>query len=135
MVEILGIELVAGAADVGLPLQQSFLTAVAGHRFQGVPATPGEPVRFVREPDNDADPNAVAVHNMAGRRLGYLFREVADFYALLVDVGLVQLSGRLVAPGEPGYEEHRAKTNPALVVNIHADMARVDEMLARKVAS
>ena len=36
----------------------------------------------------------------AGVRIGYLFRKLAAEYAALIDHGLVQLRGRLLAPGE-----------------------------------
>lgn len=100
-----------------------FVTAVAGHRFQGVPATPGEAVQFVREPNNAADSNAIAILDARGRRIGYLFREIAADFAGLVDTGLVGLTGRLLVPGEPGHDAGWAETNPSLVVWVHADMA------------
>ncbi len=107
------------------------LTAVAGHRFQGIPAMPGEPVQFIREPTNAADPNAIAVHDAAGRRIGYLFRELAAEYAGLVDQGIVRLSGRLVDAGESGYDPERAGINPPLVVWIHVNAARLDAIFPR----
>ena len=112
-----------------------FVTVVAGHRFQGVVATPGDPVWLVREPDNEADPNAIAVHDAAGRRIGYLFREVAADYAGLIDRGLVRLSGRLVGVDEPGYDAARAAINPPLVVDVHADPDRLEEFLRGRARS
>jgi hypothetical protein len=124
-------EQVAGDAGGSYVFHNWIFTVVAGHRFWGVPATPGEAVRFVREPQNAADPNAIAVHDPAGRRLGFLSRELAADFAGLIDHGLVRLTGRLVAPGEPGYDEGRAAVNPPLVVGIHVDPARLEAFLER----
>ena len=107
---------VAGNPGEHLVFHDCLVTAVAGHRYQGIPARPGEQVQFIREPTNAADPNAVAVHDAAGRRIGYLFRELAAEYAGLVDQGIVRLSGRLVDAGEPGYDPDRAGINPPLVL-------------------
>ena len=124
-------EEVVGNPGEDLKFHDCLVTAVAGHRYQGVPATPGEPVEFIREPQNAADPNAIAVHDAAGRRIGYLFREIAADHAGLIDHGLVRLSGRLVAPGERGYDAGRAAINPPLIVWIHIDEARLDAVVPR----
>jgi hypothetical protein len=87
MVETSSSEAAAGETAVTMPFVDWFVTAVAGHRFQGVTATPGAPVRFVREPDNAADSNAIGVPDTAGRRIGYPFREVAADHAALTDLG------------------------------------------------
>src|SRR5689334_4036075 len=115
----------AGEAGEEFVYHDWLLTAVAGHRFQGVPATPGEAVAFAREPHNPADANAIAVHDLAGRRIGYLDRELAADLAGLVDRGLIRLTGRLGQPGEPGYDAGRAAVNPPLVVEVHLDRARL----------
>jgi hypothetical protein len=124
-------EEVAGNPGEHLELCGRLATVVAGHRFQGTPAVPGEPVQFVREPDNSADANAIAVHDAAGRRLGYLFRELAAEHAGLLDRGIVRLSGRLVAPGEPGHDLDRARINPPLIVQIHVDTGRLGSFLVQ----
>jgi hypothetical protein len=82
-------------------------------------------------PDSVIDPHMIAVHDAAGRRLGCLSAEAAAEYADLMDAGLVQLSGRLLAVGEPGYDAGRAMTHPPLLVNVHTDPASLDEYLAR----
>jgi DNA-directed RNA polymerase subunit RPC12/RpoP len=46
-----------------------------------------EPLRLVREPTNDYDPNAVAVENQYGKSLGYLKRDVVAWFAGLMDRG------------------------------------------------
>ena len=114
-----------------MELHVELISSVAGHWFQGTVAVPGEVVQFIREPDNAADPDAIAVHDSAGVRIGYLFRKLAAEYAALIDHGLVQLRGRLLAPGEPGYDAERARVNPPLVVSIYAENVRIDALLAR----
>lgn len=49
--------------------------------------SPGDPVQFVREPKNPYDSNAVEVKNNNGKSLGYLKREVAEWFAGLIDEG------------------------------------------------
>jgi hypothetical protein len=116
----------------GLVFVQSFATKVAGCRYQTASAAPGEQVHLVREPDNAADANAVAVHNMAGQRVGYLFREIAEYYAESLDYGVVRLFGRLAAPGEPDYDPSRARSNPTLFIWAYKDEARLAEVLAQE---
>ena len=79
-----------------------FLTPVRGHRFAARPPGARDPRRGVtvdlrREPDNPADPLAVAVWLDAGGppwRLGYLERAVAARIGPRLDAG-VRLSSRL----------------------------------------
>jgi hypothetical protein len=114
-----------------LTLVKSLITNVAGHRFQnGHAAPPGEPVGFVREPHNEADPNAIAIYNVAGQRIGYLFGEIAAEYALMLDFGLAQLAGRLAAPGEPNYNPALAACNSPLNLWVYVDQARIAELEA-----
>jgi hypothetical protein len=67
---------------------------------------------------------------MAGRRLGYLFREFAAEYAALVDCGCVRLAGRMAAPGEPDYDPSRLDWSPVLYVSIFVDEAQLAEIEA-----
>ena len=46
-----------------------------------------ENLQFAREPSNPHDQNAVAVCNKSGKQLGYLKREVAAWFARLLDDG------------------------------------------------
>jgi DNA-directed RNA polymerase subunit RPC12/RpoP len=46
-----------------------------------------EPLKFIREPNNQHDENAVAVCNNMGKQLGYLKRDVAAWFARLLDKG------------------------------------------------
>jgi len=79
------------------PALPAFHTPVRGYAFAAVPPPrsavlePGTPVLLVREPDNPADPLAVAVWlTESGRprwRLGYLDRTVASRIAPRIDAG------------------------------------------------
>ena len=46
-----------------------------GRRFEIAMCRPGEPVEFVPEPNNPADPRAVAVYSCRGVQIGYLTAE------------------------------------------------------------
>ena len=48
---------------------------------------PGGPLNIEREPQNKFDANAVAVFNSNGKQLGYLKREVAQWFAPILDRG------------------------------------------------
>ncbi len=75
----------------------AFHTPVRGYAFAAVPPPrtavmePGTPVILLREPDNPADPLAVAVWLLEGGRprwrLGYLDRTVASRIAPRLDAG------------------------------------------------
>lgn len=88
---------------------EDFRTPVRGHGFaarpRGAPApSPGDAAELVREPDNPADPLAVAVWTVEARpwRLGYLDRAVAARLASRLDAGLryrAELAGWVEAPG------------------------------------
>jgi hypothetical protein len=107
-------------------------TRVAGYRSHATaPPGSGATVQFVREPGNPHDANAIAVYDMRGQRIGYVFREIAEEYAALIDCGCVRLFGRMAAPGEPGYDPVRVDTNPALHIWVYADEARLAEILAQ----
>jgi hypothetical protein len=88
---------------------EDFRTPVRGHGFAArPPATPapsaGAAAELVREPDNPADPLAVAVWTIGERpwRLGYLDRAVAARLAPRIDAGQrfrAELAGWVDAPG------------------------------------
>lgn len=74
--------------------------AVRAGRF-----TPGAPVRLAREPDNEHDPNAIAIYaDRARRKSGYVPRGAAKRLAKLIDSGadLVAISLRGAGPGTEG---------------------------------
>lgn len=59
------------------------LIEIAGFRYYGGELQPGDPVRFEREPENNKDPQAVAVlqANNDGYRVGYVNRLKAPTFA------------------------------------------------------
>jgi hypothetical protein len=79
---------------------------------------PGECVMFRRELGNPDDPNASAILDTSGRKLGYLLREQSAELAPLMDHRSVILTGRLVSPGEAGYSKKLAQTRPQLIVTM-----------------
>jgi len=80
-------------------------SSVAGLYFHQATALPGECVGLVREPGNHHDTNAIAVHNTHGQRIGFLPRQLSAILAPNVDSLTISLEGRLVYPGEAGYDE------------------------------
>ena len=50
-------------------------------------AAPGNPLTLRREPENEHDPNAVAVHTASGAQIGFVPREVAAEIAPQMDAG------------------------------------------------
>lgn len=69
----------------------SFALRGTGHYAAAVKAgrfTPGSPVRLVREPENEYDPNAIAVYAESGRRVaGYVPKGQAKRLARMIDAG------------------------------------------------
>jgi single-stranded-DNA-specific exonuclease len=92
-------ELFADAARIlargeyeGIADAESFHTKLAGVTFEGrqdvvARLQPGSPVRLVRQPDNEFDPNAVAVFAPDGEQVGYLNRRLASVLAPALDAG------------------------------------------------
>jgi HIRAN domain-containing protein len=50
-------------------------------------ASPGRPLELRRDPENEHDPNAVAVHLPGGEQVGWVPRELAAELAPLIDAG------------------------------------------------
>lgn len=74
-------------------------TWIVGRRFYETKPAAGDPLAFLREPDNPYDGDAIAVHatrdgKLAGK-VGHLPREEAAFLAPLVDRAAIRLSGNL----------------------------------------
>jgi single-stranded-DNA-specific exonuclease len=92
-------ELFADAARIlargeyeGIADAESFHTKLAGVSFEGrqevvARLQPGAPVRLVRQPDNEFDPNAIAVFAPTGEQIGYLNRRLASVLAPALDAG------------------------------------------------
>jgi len=73
--------------------------------------TVGDHLALRREPFNRDDPNTIAVHNRAGRRLGYLAHQVARLLAPVIDQQPRALFGAALAsrpePDPPAAAHHR----------------------------
>jgi single-stranded-DNA-specific exonuclease len=92
-------ELFADAARIlargeyeGIADADSFHTKLAGVSFEGrqdvvARLEPGIPLRLVRQPDNEYDPNALAVMTPAGDQVGFLNRRLAAVLAPAIDAG------------------------------------------------
>jgi HIRAN domain-containing protein len=66
---------------------------------------PGRSVRLVREPDNQHDPNAIAVYAESGRKpIGYVNKQNAKRLAKLLDAG-AEFAAISTRGGGPGREE------------------------------
>lgn len=66
---------------------------------------PGRPVRLVREPQNEHDPNAIAVYAESGRKpIGYVNKQNAKRLARLLDAG-VEFAAISTRGGGPGRED------------------------------
>lgn len=55
----------------------------------------GEQIRFVREPNNKYDPNAIAVQNIGRMQVGHIRRQIAAKLARLMDSSLITLEGTM----------------------------------------
>ncbi|HEX6457809.1 MAG TPA: HIRAN domain-containing protein [Thermoleophilaceae bacterium] len=55
--------------------------------LEGDGAAPGEPLELRRDPGNEHDPNAIAVHAVGGPQLGWVPREIAAELAPELDAG------------------------------------------------
>ena len=56
-------------------------------RFELALCKPGEPIELRREPNNPADPRAVAVYSARGVQLGYLTAERAPWIGAMINRG------------------------------------------------
>jgi hypothetical protein len=81
--------------------------AAAHHReaLASEQAAPGRPLTLRREPGNEHDPNAIAVHGEGGEQLGWVPRELAAELAPLIDAGetwsAVVLREQRASPRDP----------------------------------
>jgi hypothetical protein len=68
-------------------------------------AAPGSPLVLRRQPDNEHDPNAIAVHTAGGDQLGFVPRELAAELAPQLDAGAewsaLALRERRASPRDP----------------------------------
>jgi hypothetical protein len=88
--------IVAGAAGAA---------AHHGDVLQHDGARPGSPLTLRRDPENEHDPNAIAVHTAGGAMLGFVPREVAAELAPRLDAGeawsAVVLREQRASPRDP----------------------------------
>jgi len=73
-----------GSKSSGLEL---LVVGIRFHRGNADGISAGEAVKFVREPSNAYDPNAIRVNLRTGGTLGYLTKEVAAVFARQLDSG------------------------------------------------
>jgi single-stranded-DNA-specific exonuclease len=76
----------------GIADADSFHTKLAGVSFEGrqdvvTRLEPGAPLRLLRQPDNEFDPNAIAVMAPTGEQVGFLNRRLASVLAPALDAG------------------------------------------------
>jgi hypothetical protein len=73
--------------------------------LQSEDISPGSALTLRREPDNEHDPNAIAVRTASGAQLGWVPREVAAQVAPQLDAGrpwaAVALRERRASPRDP----------------------------------
>lgn len=101
--------LLVGPGDSRLPRAGVYVSQLRGQAFHRLGCTagdfsPGAPVRLVREPDNEFDPDAVAVYDATGRHLAaYVNNQKARILARLIDSGepVVAVSIRGTVAGRP----------------------------------
>lgn len=101
----------------------SLFTWIVGRRYYAATPLKDEPCRCVREPDNPADTNAIAVYGSNGQ-LGHLPKYEAAYLAPLLDSEAVR-----VVPHLRGEDDPQGRTAIALVVwtlpNFYAQMFSV----------
>lgn len=68
-------------------------TVITGRNHYETPLVPGEETKFLREPWNEHDRNAIRALNVLGVQVGYLPRRIAKWMAPLVDREMVKLRG------------------------------------------
>ena len=101
--------LLVSPGDSRLPRAGVYVSQLRGQAFHRLGCTagdfrPGAPVRLAREPDNEFDPNAVAVYDNTGRHLAaYVSNQKARILARLIDAGqpIEAVSIRGTGPGDP----------------------------------
>lgn len=89
---LMGLEEVSSDTDFCVPLTPRFTFRVVGDHVGSrrdliENLELGDPLEFIREPSNPYDRNAIAVHDPHRQQLGYLKREVAEWFAPMLDGG------------------------------------------------
>ena len=73
----------------------------------------GQPLRLVREPGNQIDPNAIRVETMWGAVLGYVPRDLTAHFPHQVYIGRVHSLGQVSGNGPWGAQVHSSATASA----------------------
>ena len=86
-------EILAREEYAGITEADSFHTKLVGVTFEGrqeviVTLEPGTPLRVVRQPDNEYDANAIALHEPHGAQVGFFNRRLAAALAPVIDAGV-----------------------------------------------
>ncbi|MGB4592412.1 MAG: single-stranded-DNA-specific exonuclease RecJ [Coriobacteriia bacterium] len=86
-------EIIARGEYAGIGEAEAFHTKLAGVTFEGrqeliARLQPGTPLRLVRQPDNEFDPAACALHDPRGAQVGFFNRRLAAVLAPYVDAGV-----------------------------------------------
>ncbi|MHB1341706.1 MAG: single-stranded-DNA-specific exonuclease RecJ [Coriobacteriia bacterium] len=86
-------EIIARSEYAGIGEANAFHTKLAGVTFEGrqellAQLEPGTPLRLVRQPENEYDPAACALHNPRGAQVGFFNRRLAAVLAPYVDAGV-----------------------------------------------
>lgn len=89
-------------------LKRPLIFRIAGQKHVPVPASikAGDSVTLVRAPNNEHDRNAVEVHVSAGQKVGWVPRQYAPLFAMLLD-SRVEIEARIYAPWEVLTEQGR----------------------------
>lgn len=86
-------EIIAREDYAGIEDADSFHTKLVGVTFEGrqeivAGLAPGEPLRVVRQPDNEYDSNAIALLAPDGEQVGFFNRRLAAVLAPVIDKGV-----------------------------------------------
>ena len=86
-------EIIAREEYAGIEDADSFHTKLVGVTFEGrqevvAGLAPGAPLRVVRQPDNEYDPNAVALLAPDGEQVGFFNRRLVAVLAPVIDEGV-----------------------------------------------
>jgi HIRAN domain len=105
---------------------EHFSTKIAGRWYnRHAEAWPGDEVLFVREPNNRADRNAIAILNPAGERIGYLSSQLAAEYVALIDLDYIRLKGSLLHCCDPDFDDEQEATSPTVEVWVEGSLSRL----------
>lgn len=119
----------------GIEDAESFHTKLAGVSFEGRQQSverlePGLPLRLERCPDNEYDPNAIALYDPAGDQVGFFNRRLAAVLAPVIDAGVVYDVEVTDVTG--GVDGKSRGVNVLVSRRMDADATEVSELAARR---